>query len=396
MTDVVVLATADWEHPLWTNKQHVSLSLAEAGCRVLYVESLGLRPAKANGRDLKRITQRLWHGLCPPRRVRANLWVWSPLVIPGGTSSFVIWINRLSLAFGLGLALRMLGFRKPWLWTYNPLTLSVLDLSSFSLRIYHAVDAVEEQPCMPHSLIEREERRLCRKVDQVFVTSPALKRKLAPYSLHIRFDPNVADHAHFSKAMTLPSSCIPADLVTIPEPRIGFIGAVSSYKLDFSLIKDVARTNPAWQFVFIGPTGEGEPHTDTSLLQSEPNVHLLGQRPYSILPNYCAGFDCGWLPLRLNPYTESMFPMKFFEYLAAGLPVVATAIDALGQFGHAAMLCHPNGKEFSKALHLCLLNKGHNLALRQALATEHTYSARTRRMLSALEDIKQSEAVRAR
>ena len=388
MADVVVLATADWEHPIWTNKQHVAISLAESGFRVLYLDSLGLRPARATARDLKRIIKRFWRGLCPPRRVRHNVWVWSPLVIPGGSGNFVIWINKLSLAFGLGLALRSLGFRKPWLWTYNPLTASILDLESFSLRIYHAVDAVQEQPCMPRALIESEERRLCGEVDQVFVTSPELKRKLSPYSRHIRFDPNVADQAHFSTAMSLPMSSIPADIASISEPRIGFIGAVSSYKLDFSLIAAVARAHPSWQFVFIGPTGEGEPYTDTTLLDIEPNVHLLGQRSYGILPNYCAGFACGWLPLKLNPYTQAMFPMKFFEYLAAGLPVVATAIDALGQFGHAAFLCKPNEKEFSRALLLSLLDEGPDLALRQALAAQYTYSARTTRMLTALKDLR--------
>ena len=75
MIDIVVLATADWDHPLWTNKQHVTVSLVDEGCRVLYLESLGLRPAHATGRDVKRIVQRLWRGLRPPRRVRRNLWV---------------------------------------------------------------------------------------------------------------------------------------------------------------------------------------------------------------------------------------------------------------------------------------------------------------------------------
>ena len=66
MIDIVVLATADWDHPLWTNKQHVAVSLVDEGCRVLYIESLGLRTAQATGRDLKRIVQRLWRGLRPP------------------------------------------------------------------------------------------------------------------------------------------------------------------------------------------------------------------------------------------------------------------------------------------------------------------------------------------
>ena len=84
MADFVVLATADWDHPLWTNKQHVAVALAAEGNRVLYVESLGLRSAQPTGRDLKRILKRLRRGLRLPRLVQKGIWVWSPLVIPGG------------------------------------------------------------------------------------------------------------------------------------------------------------------------------------------------------------------------------------------------------------------------------------------------------------------------
>ena len=385
MTDVVVLATADWDHPLWTNKQHVAVSLVDAGCRVLYLDSLGLRPAQATGRDLRRITKRLWRGLRPPRRVQPNLWVWSPLVLPGVSGGLGVWLNRFSLALGLGVATALLGFRRPWLWTYNPLTASLLDLKSFSRSIYHAVDAVQEQPCMPRALIELQERRLCQRVDQVFVTSPQLERHLAPYARRIRFDPNVADQGHFASAMAMQQGAIPADLAGIPEPRVGFIGAVSSYKLDFSLIAAVSRAHPAWNFVFIGPTGEGEPYTDMALLNAEPNIYLLGQRSYNLLPRYCAGFACGWLPLRINPYTQAMFPMKFFEYLAAGLPVVASAIDSLSQFSEAAWLCEPTAVAFDVALRGCLAGEGPDLVTRLALAQEHTYKARTERMLHTLE-----------
>ena len=385
MADIVLLATADWNHPLWTNKQHVAIALAQAGHRVLYIDSLGLRTVQPTIRDLRRVLRRLWRGLCPPCSVKPGLWVWSPLVLPGGVMGFNLLVNRLSLGVGLAINQRLLHFRHPWLWTFNPLTARLLNLKNFCLTAYHAVDALQEQPCISCELIVVEERRLCSLVDQVLVTSPQLQHRLKPWSQRIRYDPNVADQEHFSRAMAI--SSIPDDLREIPEPRIGFIGSVSSYKLDFSLVASLARRHSSWSFVFIGPTGEGELYTDTTLLDSEPNIHLLGWRSYNMLPNYCAGFLCGWLPLRLTSYTQAMFPMKFFEYLAAGLPVVATCITSLKEFGDVALLCTPTVETFSSALTATLAGIGPSLSKRLALALKHTYAARTQRQLITLETI---------
>ena len=76
--DILLLATADWDHPLWTNKQHVACSLAARGHRVLYVESLGLRTIQPTGRDWSRIWKRLRRALQSPRPVRPGIWVCSP------------------------------------------------------------------------------------------------------------------------------------------------------------------------------------------------------------------------------------------------------------------------------------------------------------------------------
>jgi glycosyltransferase involved in cell wall biosynthesis len=67
-------------------------------------------------------------------------------------------------------------------------------------------------------------------------------------------------------------------------------------------------------------------------LQSHSNVHFLGWKPYAQLPDYLRGIDVALLPQRLNDYTRAMFPMKYFEYLAAGRPVVATRLPALADF----------------------------------------------------------------
>ena len=338
--DVVLLATADWDHPFWTNKQHVARSLAELGHRVLYVESIGLRAPRLEAQDLRRILRRLRRGLLPPRRVAPGLWVWSPLLIPAPRTRLQRRINRLLFSALLSLWRRWLGLRPDLLWTYNPLTGQLLDLERLPCRqlVYHCVDDLTAQPCMPAALIAEQEERLCRRADHVFVTSRDLLRSRGAFNPHTSYHGNVADIAHFAPARERQRP-IPADLQAIPGPRLGFIGAISAYKLDLALLERLARHRPDVQIVLIGRVGEGDPSTDLAPLRQLDNVRLLGPRPYAELPAYLRGFDLALLPCPLNPYTRAMFPMKFFEYLAAGVPVVATALPALQDHGALARLC---------------------------------------------------------
>ena len=387
MADIVLISTADWDHPLWTNKQHVACSLAAEGERVLYVESLGLRSVQAKTQDFRRIFRRLLLGLRLVRQVRPGIWVLSPLVLPSGSHGLALRLNRLMLRCSIALACRFLRFRSAWLWTYNPLTLLYLPLKGFSLAIYHAVDAVQEQPCMPKALIESEEARLCRSVDQVFTTSPYLAEQLSRHTDRVCYEPNVADRDHFAFALEQrqdPAFVDPPGLEGIPEPKIGFVGAISSYKLDFALIRSVALRHPEWHFVFIGPQSEGEPSTDLSQLCGLSNVHWLGPKPYSQLPRFLAGFQCAWLPLQCNAYTRAMFPMKFFEYLFAGLPVVSTRIHALRSFEAICSLCPPDPVEFSHQIQQVLAGEGPTLEQRLRGIEGYTYASRTRRMLKLL------------
>ena len=387
MADIVLLSTADWDHPLWTNKQHVACSLAAEGERVLYVESLGLRSVQAKTQDFRRILRRLLLGLRFVRAVRPGIWVLSPLVLPGGSSGISLRLNRLVVRCSVSIACWLLRFRSPWLWTYNPLTLLYLPLKGFVRSVYHAVDAVQEQPCMPRTLIETQEACLCRSVDQVFTTSPYLAEQLVRYTDRICYEPNVADREHFSAAIAMrrdPGFFDPPELAAIPKPKIGFVGAISSYKLDFVLIRAVALRHPEWHFVFIGPQAEGEPSTDLSQLFRLRNVHWLGPKPYSQLPRFLAAFQCAWLPLQCNAYTRAMFPMKFFEYLFAGLPVVSTRTHALRSFDAICSLCPPDPLEFSQQLQRVLGGEGPGLEQRLSGIDGYTYASRTRRMLKLL------------
>ena len=165
------------------------------------------------------------------------------------------------------------------------------------------------------------------------------------------------------------------------------MGAIDAYKLDLGILLQLARRNSAWRFVLIGPVGECDPSTDVSGLLACPNVELVGPVAYGDLPSWLAHGDVALLPLQLNGYTRHMFPMKFFEYLSSGLPVVATAIPALETHADVAWLCPPAVEAFERAIEAALAGAGPNLDQRLERAATQTYEARTASMLAYLERV---------
>ena len=279
--------------------------------------------------------------------------------------------------------MKFLNFKKDYLWTYNPLTPLYLNIEKFKSSIYHAVDAIEHQPFMPKDFIKREEIILSKKVDKIFVTSKNIIKKLKIYNSNISYFGNVCDYEHFSKSLKIQIDNIPLDIKRIKKPIIGFIGSISEYKLDYKLIYDVANSLKEINFVFIGPTDDSLNHSNLESIKNLNNVYLLGYRNYEYLPAYCAYFDVAWLPIIHNNYTKSMFPMKFFEYLAAGLPIVSTDLESIREFSDLVAISDDISKIKISILQ-ALKNKNLNLKKRLSIAMENTYQKRTKKMLLEL------------
>jgi glycosyltransferase involved in cell wall biosynthesis len=159
---------------------------------------------------------------------------------------------------------------------------------------------------------------------------------MASLATNVLFAPNVADTALFASA--LEPGPIDPRLEALPEPRIVFTGAVSASKLDFDLIRGLAAARRDWTFALVGPVGLGDPRTDISSLAAERNIHLLGSRAYSRLPEMLRGAAVGLIPYKYTPLTASVFPMKLYEYLAGGLPVVATGLPSVEGMAEVSMV----------------------------------------------------------
>ncbi|TDS86241.1 glycosyl transferase family 1 [Rahnella sp. BIGb0236] len=380
--EIVLLSTADWDNPFWTNKQHVAVEFSRRGYKVLYIDSLGLRKPSLNKKDFSRILRKLFKAVKPPKKVQENIWVWSPITLPWNEYRAVRSFNKFYLSFFVKMWSKLLGFKKPWLWTYNPLTTEFLNPSDFSKTIYHCVDEIKAQPGMPIDVLEREEKTLIQQANIIFVTALQLKENRVKWNDNIHYFSNVADYVHFNTAVTK-DYVIPEDLKKINTPILGFIGAVSSYKINLDLISYLATQRPQYSIVIIGEVGEGDPSTKIDILKAHKNIHLLGPKPYNVLPQYLKYFDVALLPNNLNEYTDNMFPMKFFEYLAAGKPIVSVALSSIQEF-HNVVKIGKDELEFVMAVDAVISGDIVPLDERLALAKEYTYETRTDKMLKML------------
>lgn len=381
--DILFVSTADWDNPFWTNKQHVAVELEKMGHRILYIDSQGLRKPTATGRDFKRILRRLFKGLRFPKKVEdKNIWVCSPIVLPFHDNKIAKVLNRFLLNLFINYWKFLTRLSPKTLWTYSPITTSLYNLDNYDLKIYHAVDDIKTQPGMPFDEIKQRELDLLHNVDYVFTTALKLQEELSKINKSCYYFSNVADYDHFSRART--NIEIPKDIENINKPIIGFVGAISSYKVDFNLIKFVAESRKDWTIVMIGEVGEGDPNTTVDMFEDCNNVVFLGPKDYKALPAYIKGFDAAMIPCHINNYTKSMFPMKFFEYLAAGVNVVSTNLPALQEYKDVAYLT-ASSDDFLSCLEKAIIQKDLiPLCKRDTVALEKTY---TKRMLSMLEII---------
>jgi glycosyltransferase involved in cell wall biosynthesis len=315
----------DWTgDPL--SKTHVMRLLARDN-RVLWVNSIGYRtPSLASKRDLNRAAAKLASIATPMKEVEKNIFVISPLAIPlygpvGRT------LNTTLLEVQIKRAMRSLNFRRPLNWIFNPAAAVIAGRLGEERVIYYCVDEYTAFSGVESGRLAKLEEGLLRRADLVIVSADKL------YESKVRVNPNTVlvrhgvDYTHFRKALD-PATRVPAEIAGLPRPIIGFFGLIADW-VDVGLMADVARHFASGSMVVIGKAT-----TDVSGLSQLPNVRLLGRKPYAELPAYAKAFDVALNPFLINELTLNANPLKVREYLAAGLPVVATPIpevEVLGQ-----------------------------------------------------------------
>jgi glycosyltransferase involved in cell wall biosynthesis len=324
--DIVCVGFSDWNSELLTNEQHLLARLAPRH-RILYVESLGLRrPQFGSSKDLRRIGRRLVRGVAPPK-LEDGVHVLSPLVLPAHRHPAAVRLNRAILPRLVRAGVRRAGMRDPVLWSFVPQAEVLIDALRPRRVLYYVDDDHAAKKGIDADAFHAAESRFAARADVIMASAPELAERMRRLSDHVVYSPNVADTDLFATA--LDDGPVDPAIAALARPLVVFTGALIASKIDLDLTLALAHARPDWSFAFVGPIGPGDPGTDISPLLTPPNIHLLGPRPYTKLPLVLRGADAAILPYRTGGEMRSVFPMKTYEYLSAGLPVVTTPLPAL-------------------------------------------------------------------
>jgi len=216
-------------------------------------------------------------------------------------------------------------------WYYTPLALQFTDHLDPEIIVYDSMDELSAFKFAPPQLIQLEEQ-LFKKADVVFTGGNSLYEAKKNRHHNIHSMPSSIDKLHFGKARTIQQE--PEDQQSIGFPRLGFFGVVDE-RFDIELLRKVSGERPDWQFVIIGPVVKIDPND----LPRAENIHYLGPKTYAELPDYIAHWDIALILFALNESTEFISPTKTPEYLAAGRPVISTAIkDVVNPYGNAGLV----------------------------------------------------------
>ncbi|MEJ2504323.1 MAG: glycosyltransferase [Gemmatimonadota bacterium] len=175
--------------------------------------------------------------------------------------------------------------------------------------VYRMADDPELFPGpYPPALLRRLPHLLARS-DLVVATAHRLVEKASRHrDGEVLYLPNGVHYDHFATP-----GRTPPDLAEIPRPRVLYVGSLEPW-FDVDLVAQTARAQPRFQFVIVGP----------ARIDLRP-----GPRPYPDIPAYMALADVGMVPFRITGAMEAVHPIKVYEYLAAGLPVVSTDWEEL-------------------------------------------------------------------
>lgn len=379
---IICFAGALYDLPAWTNRQHIMHAFSK-DFPVLYVEPRVwiFRYIVANiFRPQKILT--LVTRLFSYEQKNENLYIKSQWNLLPWSREFS-WVSKVNHLLNRGSVMntaQRLGFigEDTVMWIYDTEAAQYLPSFKNKTVVYDCVDnhAVQAGVNRNPKRVHTEEKAILKRANLVTVTSKRLLKMKRRNTKNIHLVLNAGDVKLYQQPISDHARKVAKQaLATIPHPILGSVGALDSYKYDFELLEQSAKEHPEWQFVFVGSPVVEQKTPALRALKKLPNVHMIGSIIREHVPAYVSYFDICLIPYKNNMYNEASFPLKFWEFMATGKPIVASGVPELEEY--EPMIAYANSaKEFSQKIS-AYLHSGIEIDTdRMKLAAQHSWDTR--------------------
>ena len=305
--------------------------------------------------------------------ISSSLWVYTPPLNPLHFHYEVEWITEKNTTYQikkLKKTLKSISFSPGIVWITYPHYVKHFSKYSETIDVYDCPDdylLLDKRLKWRGPLLQKFENQIAQKADIIFTSSRILYDRFYLQNNNVHLLPNAAEVQHFEKEYTPDQTLM--DIINIPHPRIGYMGMISEW-FDFNLITQVLDENKEVSIICIGPWE----NVDVDQF-NEDRLFFLGPKPYRELPDYLNSFDVLIIPFRINDLTRAVNPIKLYEYLATGKPIVTTNLPEIHPFNDVVYISK-NSEEFVRHIQTALEETGVLNGRRKEIARKNGWENR--------------------
>ena len=374
--DIICISTSDWDRP-WGSKQQL-MSRLSAHNRVLYVEY------QASFLHLYLFARfKKWNRL---QKISENIFVFTPFpLLPFGYYFRNInTINQRIILASIRKIFKKIRFRNPILWIYPPSAVDLIDKLGEKLVLYHCIADFtnEKKNHLRTKTILSMEKELVKRSDIVLTLTESLRERHMHKNVNTYLFPSAVDDRLFLSFLNRDIE-EPKDIRGIKKPRIGLVGYLDARIIDTELLCFLADRYPEWSVILIGPRFRY--FSKFKSLTKRNNVYFLGEKENYRVPLYIKNLDVCIIPYVINEFTNNISPLKLYEYLALGKPVISTKLEEVQKFKDIIKVSDDT-EDFIKNISLALKEKDVEIVNKRLdFARENSWTERLRYVSELIE-----------
>lgn len=334
--NIICFSDISWDL-LWQRHQQL-LTRLPSSWKILFLEPMSFRGLKEKPTSIF------------PRRMRNFILISLPIIPPFEKHRITRKIDDLLVFLYIRIFTCIFNIKRPVLLFYEPRFSSLIGFFNECLVWYEYIDNKLGFSWVA-GWMKYYDDLLMTKADIITASSKSLyenARRRGARNVHLVG--NAVDMQHFKNVPAI----IQKDLKDLKRPVIGYAGAISDW-FDFELIEKAAVRFPDVTFLFVGPI-QPEMIYKSSILKKKDNIIFTGKKRYDELPLYISQFDVAIIPFKINALTSYVNPIKLYEYLAAGKPVVSSALPDIDEFKDIIYIANDH-EEFMQSIKNALENE---------------------------------------